>query len=176
MPLNWWFLLLFNFRTVLGCDRQVSLLPDDGLEAYALAPFHFLPEGTLISARRPLNMFSIQGTSVNGGTTGALIDITVPVKDPLGSVEHIQCQRAFAYAANIQGGLVGGYPFLRGYGLCVDPVADCLRGRRTQSVQVSSVNAFSVPAVDPTTGSGQRCACMTHSAFETVTDSDFEAI
>ena len=104
------------------------------------------------------------------------MDITVPVKDHLGSVEHIQCQRAFVYAADIQGGLVAGYPFLRSYGLCVDPVADCVRDCRTRSVQVSSVEAVSVPAVDPTTGCEQQCACMTHSAFETVTDNDLEGI
>ena len=104
---------LIRFQDCIGCDRQVSLLPDDGCEAYALAPFEFFPEGTLISARRPLNIVSIQGNSVEGGTTGAVMDITVPVKDHLGSVEHIRCQRAFVYAADVQGGLVAGYPFFK---------------------------------------------------------------
>ena len=167
---------LIRFQDCIGCDRQVSLLPDYGCEAYVLAPFDFFPEGTLISARRPLNIVSIQGNSVKAGSTGAVMDTTVPVEDHLGAVEHIQCQRAFVYAADAQGGLVAGYPFLKAYGLCVDPVADCLRDCRTQSVQVSSVEAVSVPAVDPTIGGGQQCACMTHSAFETVTDNDLEAI
>ena len=167
---------LIRFQDCIGCDRQVRLLPDDGCEAYALAAIDFFPEGTLITAPCPLNIDSIQGNSVKGGTTGAVMDITVPVKDHLGSVEHIQCQRAFVYTADVKGGLVAGYLFLKAYRLCVDPVADCLRDCQTQSVQVSSVEAVSVPAVDQTTGGEQRCACMTHSAFESVTDNDLEGI
>ena len=50
---------LIRFQDCMGCDRRVSLLPDYGCEAYALAPFDCFPEGTLISAHCPINILSI---------------------------------------------------------------------------------------------------------------------
>ena len=122
-----------QFSNCEGCDRRVSLLPNDGCEAFALAPFDFFPAGTLILARRPLKIVAIEGSNIRRGTQGAVMVITVPARNSSGLEELIHCQRAFVYAADVLGGLVVGYPFLKAYGLCVDPVADCLRDSLSQS-------------------------------------------
>ena len=153
-----------QFLKCEGCDLQVSPLPDDGCEAFALAPFSLFPPGTLIPARRPLNLVAIEGSNVRGGTQGALMNITVPAWDSSGLEELVQCQQAFVYAADVRGGMVVGYLFLKAYGLCVDPVADCLRDCLTQSPAVIKSQAESVQAVSGAVHASQ-CACAAHSAL-----------
>ena len=77
-----------------GCDRRVSLLPDDGCEAFALTPFDFFSAGTLIPARRLLKIVAIEGSNIRGGTQGAVMDISVPARNSSGLQELIHCQRA----------------------------------------------------------------------------------
>ena len=86
-----------QFLKCEGCDLQVSLLPDDGCEAFALAPFKVFLPGTWIPARRPLNLVAIEGSNVRGGTQGAVMNITVPPRNSSGLEELVQCQRAFVY-------------------------------------------------------------------------------
>ena len=67
-----------------GCDRRGLLLPDDGCESFALAPFDFYPAGTLIPARRPLKIVAIEGSNIRGGTQGAVMNITEPARTSSG--------------------------------------------------------------------------------------------
>ena len=153
-----------QFLKCEGCDLQVSLLPDDGCKAFALAPFSLFRPGTLIPARRPLNLVAIEGSNVRGGTQGAVMNITVPGQDSSGLEELVQCQRAFVYAPDVRGGMVVGYPFLKAYRLCVDPVADCLRDCLTQSPAVFESQADSVQAVSGAVHALQ-CACSKKKCF-----------
>ena len=160
-----------QFSNCEGCDRRVLLLPDDGCEASALAPFDFFLVGTLIPARHPLNIVAIDGSNIRAGRQGAVMDITVPAQNSSGLEELIHCQRAFVYAAYVRGGLVIGYPFFKAYGLCVDPVADCLRDCLSQSPSASP--AISELVQDNSDKQGDvQCACVAHSALHSVSGSD----
>ena len=101
------------------------------------------------------------------------MDITVPVRNSSGLEELIHCQRAFVYAADVCGGLVVGYPFLKAYGLCVDPVADCLRDCLSSAQSPLASPASSELVQDNSNKQGDvQCACVSHSAFHSVSGSD----
>ena len=95
------------------------------------------------------------------------MDITAPARNSSGLGEVIHCQQALAYAANVCVGLVVGYSFLKAYGLCVDPVADCLRNCRSQSPSASPASSELVQDDSDKQGDVQ-CACVSHSALHSV--------
>ena len=43
-----------------------------------------------------------------------------------GTETALQCRNTFIYSANVSGGVILGYPFLKAFGLLVDPVHDHL--------------------------------------------------
>ena len=63
---------------------------------------------------------------VAGGTMGALLDLTVPVRDRHGVEGFLTCEQLFVYSAEISNGCIVGYPFLKCYGLQLDASRDCL--------------------------------------------------
>ena len=160
-----------EFSNCEGCDCRVSLLPDDGCEAFALAQFDFFSAGTLIPAPCDPKIVTIEGSNIRGGTEGGLMIITVPARNSSGLEGLTQCQRAFVYAAQVCGGLVAGYPFSKAYALCVYPVADCLRDCPSHSLSTSSASSELVEDTPNKQGDVQ-CACISHSALHPVSRSD----
>ena len=77
--------------------------------------------------------------------------------------------------AEVRGGMVVGYPFLKACGLCVDPVADCLRDCLTQSTAVIKSQAESVQAVSGAVHASQ-CACAVHSALSSSVVADPDSL
>ena len=154
-----------------GCDRRVSLFPDDGCEAFALALFNLSPAGTRFPARRSLKIVAIEGSNIRGGTQQAVMDITVPARNSSGLEELIHCQRPFVYAGNVRAGLVVEYQFLKAYGLCVDPAVDCLRDCRSQS-QLASPASSELVQDNPDKQGDVESACVSHSALHSVSGSD----
>ena len=69
---------------------------------------------------------------------GALLDLTVPVRDRLGVEWFSTCQQVFVYSAEISNGCKVGYPFPKCYGLQLDASWDCL---------VDTLAEYSEPAV-----------------------------
>ena len=61
-----------------------------------------------------------------GGTMGALLDLTVPVRDRHGVEGFLTCKQVFVYSAEISNGCRVGYPFLKCFGLQLDASRDCL--------------------------------------------------
>ena len=57
---------------------------------------------------------------------GALLDLTVPVRDRHGVKGFLACEQVFVYAAEISNGCMVGYPFLKCYRLQLDASRDCL--------------------------------------------------
>ena len=57
---------------------------------------------------------------------GALLDLTVPVRDRHGVEGFLTCEQVFVYSAEISNGCIVGYPFLKSYGLQLDASRDCL--------------------------------------------------
>ena len=57
---------------------------------------------------------------------GALLDLTVPVRDRHGVEGFLTCEQVFVYSAEISNGCIVGYPFLKCYGLQLDASRDCL--------------------------------------------------
>ena len=57
---------------------------------------------------------------------GALLDLTVPVRDRHGVEGFLTCEQVFVYSAEISNGCIVRYPFLKCYGLQLDAPQDCL--------------------------------------------------
>ena len=57
---------------------------------------------------------------------GALLDLTVPVRDCHGVEGFLTCEQVFVYSAEISNGCIVGYLFLKCYGLQLDAARDCL--------------------------------------------------
>ena len=57
---------------------------------------------------------------------GALLDLTVPVRDRHGVEGFLTCEQVFVYSAEIGNGCIVGYSFLKCYGLEIDAPRDCL--------------------------------------------------
>ena len=58
-----------------------SMLIDLGSEVLALAPESFFRGGTLELARRPLRITVANGERISGGTHGAVVDLSVQIRD-----------------------------------------------------------------------------------------------
>ena len=64
-----------------GEESTAPTLIDSGSQAFAVAPPSFIPSGTLQPARKPLAITSVGENAVAGGTIGALLDLSVHVRD-----------------------------------------------------------------------------------------------
>ena len=95
-----------------GEESPAPTLVDSGSQAFAIAPPSFFPSGTLQPARKILAITSVGGDAVAGGTMGALLDLTVPVRDRHGVEGFLTCEQVFVYSAEISNGCIVGYPFL----------------------------------------------------------------
>ena len=95
------FVVQGSARWRTGEQSPAPTLIDSGSQAFAIAPPSFFPNGTLQPARKPLVITSVGGDAVAGGTMGALLDPTVPVRDQHG-VE------VFVYSAEISNGCIVG--------------------------------------------------------------------
>ena len=64
-----------------GEESPAPTLGESGSRAFAIAPPSFFLSGTLQPARKPLAITSVGRDAVAGGTMGALLDLTGPVRD-----------------------------------------------------------------------------------------------
>ena len=112
-----------------GGQRQElggSMLIDFGSEVLALAPESFFWGCTLELARRPLRITVANGERISGGTHGAVVDLSVQIRDCQDQPVQVVCEKVFVYKADVQEHLFVGYPFCKAYGLMVDPTRDLL--------------------------------------------------
>ena len=103
-----------------------SMLFDLVSEVLALAPESFFRGCTLELARRPLRITVANGERISGGTHGAMVDLSVQIRDCQDQLVQVVCEKVFVYKADVQKHLIVGYPLCKAYGLMVDPTQDLL--------------------------------------------------
>ena len=91
-----------NYRDCQACDRQAPMLVDLGSMCFAIAPRSCFPEGTLVPATRPLRIFAVNGTRLEGGTQGAVVDLGIAMEGCDGSAVEMVCEGWFVYMAEVQ--------------------------------------------------------------------------
>ena len=83
-----------------GEGSPAPTLIDSGSQAFVIAPPSLFPS-TLQPARKDLAITSVGEDAVAGGTMGALLDMTVPVRDRHGVEGFLTCEQVFVYSAEI---------------------------------------------------------------------------
>ena len=103
-----------------------SMLMDLGSEVLALAPESLFQGCTLELARCPLRITLANGERISGGTHGAVVDLSVQIRECQDQPAQSLCEKVFVYKADVQEHLIVGYPFCKAYGLMLDPTRDLL--------------------------------------------------
>ena len=107
-------------------ELSSSMLIDLSSEVLALGPGAFFQGRALELARRPLRITVANGERRNGGTHGAVVDLSVQIQDCSNQPVQVVCERVFVYKADVHEQRIVGYPFCKAYGLMVDPTRDLL--------------------------------------------------
>ena len=102
------------------------MLIDFGCEVLAPAPQAIFQGRALELARRPLRITVANGERINGGTHGAVVNLSVQLQDCSDQPVQVVCERVFVYKADVHEHLIVGYPFCKAYGLMMDPTRDLL--------------------------------------------------
>ena len=111
-----------------GTSQELSscMLTGLGSEVLALAPEAFFQGRALELARCPLRITVANGERINGGTHGAVVDLSVQIQDCSNQPVQVVSERVFVYKADVHEHLIAGYPVCKAYGLRVDPTRDLL--------------------------------------------------
>ena len=102
------------------------MLFDLGSEVLALASESFFRGCTLELAHRPLRITVPNGERISGGTHGAVVDLSVQIRDSQDQPVKVVCKKVFVYKVDVLELLIVGYPFCKACGLMVDPRRDLL--------------------------------------------------
>ena len=86
------------------------------------------PASVIQKSTWPVKFVTASGTVMTGGTTGVKLEISLPVAVPGQElVNRVECEALWAYEADLHSTeMIIGYPFLKGFGLAVDPGANSL--------------------------------------------------
>ena len=122
--------------TGTGTTKQLLALVDTGAAMPLVVKSGLFPLTEIQKSVWPVKFVTASGTVMPGGTTGVKVEISFAVAVPQ---EHgvpggdkfdkqvVVCEPIWAYEADLhKTDLILGYPFLKGFGLAVDPVAEAL--------------------------------------------------
>ena len=107
-----------NSRALVDTGPAVPIVFRTGLFAASL----------LQEALWPVKFMTANGQHLQGGKQGLKLQVCLPVRDSSDYQQWGSRSSLWGYQADLHStDVILGYPFLRGFGLLVDPVTGCLR-------------------------------------------------
>ena len=124
--------LIVSVQVVSGSmTKTLRALIDTGAAMPMVIRSGIFPTSMMQRSVWPVKFVTASGSVMAGGTYGLKLEVSLSVMIPDESgtdlVDRVQCQPLWAYEAELHScDLIIGYPFLKGFGLAIDPGANSL--------------------------------------------------